>query len=369
MTLGFWYQSVMLNLTTERTRRSSNNFGALRLLFALLVILSHSPELIDGDRSREILTRIFGTLSFGEFGVDGFFLISGYLITKSFHDSRSAGGFVLKRVLRIYPGYVVSYLLCVFVLGPFVGGQITELSGIKVFMEIACLGDPSMQGVFWGTPYPVLNGSMWTIAYEFRCYLLVLAAGLVGLLSRRGLLACLAVGLIALSAMQPNIWGWFPHRLHIFFGEPGTSVRFAGVFACGALYYLYRDLIRYDWRLATLAALGLIALMFSSRLAEAALAVLGGYIFFWFAFNVRSQKLAAIGQKVDISYGIYLYAWPVQKSLIWWDPEISPWLVSIETMAIAGLFAFGSWRLVEKPFLDLKATFVAASIASSRKTG
>jgi peptidoglycan/LPS O-acetylase OafA/YrhL len=359
----------MLNSTTERTRRSSNNFGALRLLFAFLVILSHSPELVDGDRSREILTRIFGTLSFGEFGVDGFFLISGYLITKSFQDSRSAGGYILKRVLRIYPGYVVAYLLCVFALGPFVGGQITELSGIRVLMEIFTLGDPSMKGVFPGTAYPVLNGSMWTIAYEFRCYLLVLAAGLVGLLSKRRILASLAVGALALSAMHPNIWGWFPGRLQIFFGAPGTIIRFAGVFACGSLYYLYRDRIRYDWRFAIFAAFGLFVSMFSSCLAEAALAVLGGYIFFWFAFNVRSPILAAIGQKVDISYGVYLYAWPVQKLLIWWDPKISPWLVLFETTAIAGILAFGSWWLVEKPFLNLKTAFVVAPLTSGRKSG
>ena len=109
--------------------------------------------------------------------------------------------------------------------------------------------------------------------------------------------------------------------------------------------------------------------MFSPHLAEAALAILGGYILFWFAFNVRSPKLAAIGQKVDMSYGVYLYAWPVQKLLIWSDPIISPSLVFIETAAIASVLALGSWWLVEKPFLNLKTAFISASLASGRKLG
>ena len=226
------------------------------------------------------------------------------------------------------------------------------------------LHEPNMPGVFSGTP-PLLNASMWTIAYEFNCYLLVPILGLTGLLSKRLGFALLTIASLALSTIYPNLLvQFFPSALMLFVGNPDTALHFAEIFACGALFYLYRDCIKYDWRLAALAACGLIVLMFRPRLAEVAVVTLGGYILFWFAFNVASPRLAAIGQKIDISYGIYLYAWPVQKLLTWLDPAISPWVVFIETLMIAGSLAFVSWWLVEKPFLNLKSVFVPGMLAT-----
>ena len=343
----------------------SNNFGALRLLFALLVIVSHAPELIDGNRSREILTCLFGTLSFGEVAVDGFFLISGYLITKSFLQSRTAGAYLIKRVARIYPGYVAAYLLCILALGPFVGGQPSGLRPTGVVIEMALLHPPAMPGVFAGLPYPALNGSMWTIAYEFGCYVLVLILGAAGLLSNRPLLAALTVAALALSSLHLDAPAWFPSAL----GDPNTGLRFLGIFGCGGLFYLYRDRIHYDGRRAALAACGLILALFSPLLAEAAFAMLGGYGVFWFAFNVASRRLAAIGQKTDISYGLYLYAWPVQNLLIWLSPGISPWMVAIETTAIAGILAFGSWHAIEKPFMAMRSVLLEGIRTGAAATG
>ena len=104
----------MLN---DKAPRKDNNFGALRLLFASVVILSHSAEIVDGDRSREVLTNIFGTLTFGILGVDGFFIISGYLITKSLLSSPTLFDYAKRRVLRIYPAFIVCFWLSLLVFG------------------------------------------------------------------------------------------------------------------------------------------------------------------------------------------------------------------------------------------------------------
>jgi peptidoglycan/LPS O-acetylase OafA/YrhL len=342
-------------LAPSKTVRGQNNFGALRLLFAVLVIVSHSSELIDGNRSREFIARTFGNLTFGVIGVYGFFIISGYLITRSFRESHSAGGYLLKRVLRIYPAYIVAYLLCVVALGPLVGGKLASLSATEEFGQIVRLQPPLMPGVFEGTAYPLLNGSMWTIAYEFRCYLLVLFAGMIGLLSHRFVVTLFTVFCLALAAAHPPILDNYVPFAARTVGLPFFDVEFAGVFGCGALFYLYEDRIDYDWRIALLAAVAMFGLMFSSRLAVAAVAILGAYVLFWFAFKVKLPALASIGAHVDISYGLYLYAWPIQMVLIWSTPGISPWLVFLATTAIGSALGLASWQLVESPALRLKS--------------
>src|SRR5579872_6630536 len=94
-----------INASTSRDYSSqTNNFNFMRLCLAVLVIFSHSFEIIDGNRRREPLTRIFHTFSLGELAVDGFFLLSGYLIVKSWERRPVLLNYLQKRVYRIYPG-------------------------------------------------------------------------------------------------------------------------------------------------------------------------------------------------------------------------------------------------------------------------
>ena len=93
----------MTRFDTHNSSERANNFGMLRLLFAVLVIVAHAPIMVDGNHAREPLTMLFGTVSFGDVGVDGFFLVSGYLITKSFVSTASVSAYLVKRVFRIVP--------------------------------------------------------------------------------------------------------------------------------------------------------------------------------------------------------------------------------------------------------------------------
>ena len=105
-------------MTPNTVKNNNNNFHLLRFVFASLVIISHAHEIKDGDRSNEILTTIFGSISFGELAVDCFFVISGYLITKSWLENPRFSAFLSSRILRIFPAFIVASLLCALILGP-----------------------------------------------------------------------------------------------------------------------------------------------------------------------------------------------------------------------------------------------------------
>ena len=149
-----------------------NNMGLLRVVLALLVIVAHSFELT-GGRSTELLVRAFGTLTFGEFAVDGFFLLSGFLITKSYQHSSSYLAYLRRRILRIYPGFVVAYSLCLLIVVPLSGAPPiawTIRQCVKQVFRMLVLDPPSIDGAFPGLLVPQINLSMWTISYEFRCF-------------------------------------------------------------------------------------------------------------------------------------------------------------------------------------------------------
>lgn len=334
-----------------------NNFNLLRLVLAFLVIFGHSPELIDGNRSREWLTRIFGTVSCGELAVDGFFLLSGYLIMQSWDNQPQVWQFLKKRLLRIYPGFVAASLICAFIVGPMASDptQYFKTFRLSDFINgMALLNIPAVPPVFDGTPYANINGSMWTISREFACYLFVLFAGVTGALRQRYF--CLG-----LTAVVFVVLTWFKLK-----NIPVVDMRLISFFLSGACYYAYRDRIRFDGRFAAAAlAITLIGLC-SWRGADLMLTTVGGYALLY-AAGKRSVLLSQFNRLPDVSYGVYLYGWPIQKLLLWHDPAMSPWELFIA--AGLGSLAAGtaSWYLIEKPALHFKGPSIQFSEPTSEK--
>ncbi len=324
---------------------------------AVLVLLSHSPELTDGDRHREILTRLFHTVSFGELALDGFFVLSGYLICQSWQRDPHLLAYLKKRCLRIYPGFIVAALVSVFVVGA-LGAQhasayYSQLALPSIFKGMLMLGIASLPPVFAGQPYPHVNGAMWTIVFEFRCYLLVAVLGVIGLLKRQVLLGLFVLASVLPSApflvsKMTSVPSW-----QLWTGDPVQFIRLLTFFCAGGCFYLFRDLIRYrhSWALAAFAVL-LVGLFWKTS-AQLVLSTAGAYILFWFAF-ARLPMLQQFGTYSDISYGVYLYGWPAQKLLLWYIPSLSPWGLFVLACGLSFTCGLLSWHLVERPFMHLK---------------
>lgn len=311
--------------------------------------------MLDGGQRREPLNMLFHTLSFGALAVDAFFLISGYLIAASFVSSASVGAYFLKRILRIYPAFLVCFLVCVLVVAPLAGADLSGL-GLSAWGHMAyrllTLKAPEVGGAFAGLPYPALNGSAWTISYEFRCYILAALFGLAGLYRRPAAFVALtaAVVLASLAMSWPGAAivatpSWFEAA----FGDPVQTGRLLGAFMVGTCFWLYRKSLPLRARYAALATPPLIGLMFTPQFAETALILLGGYILFWTAFRVRWRPLLTINAKDDISYGVYLYAWPIGALLIWCWRTIPLPLLGLLTFAGAAACGAISWFVIERP--------------------
>ena len=337
-----------------------NNFGALRLLFANLVIYYHSYFLIDGDARRDILYKVSGTIPVGTVAVSGFFLISGYLVVKSYTNSVSVKDYLVKRLLRIWPGYAVAFLISVLVVAPLGGAKLADINVLNNVTCFLTFQAPCVDGVvFHGLSQEKVNGSMWTISYEMRCYVLVILLGACGFLHDRrkflALTACLGVAVfLPLNIKLP---------FYRVFGSLSADVLLIGLFCAGGVFYLYRDRIRFRVGYAVIALPIWLALQFSVATAQIALMTAGAYILFYVATRKGDNFIGRFTENTDLSYGIYLYSYPIQQLILWRDRDIGTY--KLLGISLVGAWVLGalSWYVVERPALRLKPRSVHRKMA------
>lgn len=374
----------MPTITTERSSVASpepsagreNNFNFLRIFFATAVIFSHSFPLV-GSRS-EPLENLVGRQTYAaELAVNGFFAISGMLVTQSWLRSAGWWDYLKKRLLRIYPGYIVAALFCLLVAGPLGASSpavyMRSIDPIRFLKQIVQLSAIDVPAAFIGNPLPgSINGSLWTIKIEFECYLLVAALGLAGLLRRRRFVCAvfLATATLSVAIHFGPVADWAAH--HVSFGVLASTVlkaRLVAYFTAGMVFCLFRDRIRITpagvWAAAIIsfvaAALGILV---------AVMPLTGSYLLFAFAYSDR-VRLYRFGSRFDLSYGTYLFAWPLQQLIVFYSANrVGPYALFFAATLMSYGLAMVSWTLVEHPFLSLKRRGrMTGKLECERETG
>jgi peptidoglycan/LPS O-acetylase OafA/YrhL len=352
-----------------RQYRKINNLDFLRFFLASIVIYCHCYILYYGteDTVEPLWVFSHGQMSIGTLAVNFFFILSGFLIYQSWENTDSPLSYFLKRVLRIYPGFVVASLLCVLVIGPFGTSDFFTPKGYwneyyhrldawKVLRNILMLKEVEVPWSFNNLPVAnVVNGSMWTIRYEFYCYLLVMLFGSLRLFRFRWFnLGVFGVAML-LYAIQEYFEVYYYNWQELgIWGKPDFMPRFVMYFFSGILFYQFRALIP---RIRSLFFLSIFICVLSAWFFEGllfTLPVFGAYAIFYLAFSLhfRLYKWARFG---DFSYGIYLYAWPIQQLLIlFFEPYMNVWNLFSSATLLSVFMGFLSWNAVEKPFLRLK---------------
>ncbi len=334
--------------------RPHNAFGAVRLALALLVVVSHAFSVTTGHILDEPLARATG-YTLGEHAVNGFFAVSGFLVTMSLMR-RGPRDYVVARALRIAPGLVAATLAVSLGLGSLMTSSALSAywadPGLWRFIQgtlTTFKSNAALPGVFSDNPFRFPMGTVWTLKYEVLCYLGLLAAGLLGTLRRRWLapllVAVLALGL-ALAGLRD---GEMSKALE-------TSLRLPLIFAAGAALFLYADRAPLSRPLA-LALLVLAGLVHGTAFYPPLLFLAEAYGVLCLGLSPPIRH-PVLDPRADLSYGTYLYGWPVQQSLHALFPASSAWVLLgpslVLTLAVAAL----SWRYVERPALGWKARLI-----------
>jgi peptidoglycan/LPS O-acetylase OafA/YrhL len=344
-------------------RRGANSLNFLRLVLASLVIVSHSITL-GGFGSQQFL----GNQTLGSLAVDGFFGISGYLICASalrhtLQRGRLVGicRYLWDRILRIYPAFWVCLLVTALIFGPI--GWLTDhetLNGYwshpdgPFFYVIGNFRLVMHSNMISGTPGHVpnsggWNGSLWTLEWEFLCYLGIGLLAVLGLLMRRRVVLLLGVSVWFLEFLMYLHVRVVPQPLW-------TMSRFAPIFMVGALLYLYRDRVPDSGYLAlgltALAVVGLKTgqsnLVFSDWLTGPALA----YPVLWLGAHLPCKRIGATN---DISYGVYIYGWPVGQLMALAGLQAAGYLpFMLATLLCTLPLAVTSWWIIERRALEAR---------------
>lgn len=345
------FKSIRLETVLDPSR---NSLTLVRLLAALSVIISHAFEIAVGRGAPQPLEGAT-PFNLGQHAVNVFFVISGLTLSQALAKNPDLRRFCVARILRIFPGLVVYGLVFALIAGPlltsadwqdYFSSAETYLYPVSVTVSFAHTQAPP--GIFETVPVAgIVNEPLWTIRYEIAAYIgLALLAALGILRIRRALLAAVlvAAALYVIVEAVPSLSEEVPGI--------GSLTRFAMCYMVGVLAYEYRSRIELSpiYLASMVPALWLLG---NTPLARPAYIVFTTYL----VLVLASQQMGPISgwaQRNDVSYGTYLYGWPIQQTAMVFFPNMSIAANMFAGLLFAPMAGYASWMLVERNALQLK---------------
>lgn len=323
-----------------------NNFDAIRIVAAFTVLYSHHFALTGRPEP-----SFFGMHSWGGLAVIVFFVVSGFLVTSSWYNDPNALRFGVRRILRLWPALTTVVVLTAYGLGAWVTslplGEYWKHQATLDYLHILKMQIYYvLPGVFEHNPYAFgVNGSLWTIPLEVRCYVVLAVAGLLQLLRWRTVwLGCIALYMAwFITKSSADITG------HVHYGRELSAFFLAG----SALFLLKEHWERRPvaWLLAVSglgALLWLAGWHYTATLAALPLLIL-------YAGTRSTPIVRRFGRWGDPSYGAYLLAFPIQQTVIYFlFQKLGFGATLVIATALTYTLAYVSWHVVERPALQFK---------------
>ncbi len=338
-------------------RPEANNLTLVRLVLATAVIITHCFWRVYGLEGQDDFSRWLG-VPLSVYAVDGFFFLSGFLVYPSLIRRNHVGAFLTARLARLWPALAVS------VIGTALIGMVLSQDGPAAYFHGPTLrfllgnlsfvaSSYTLTGLRCGAELCNVNGSLWTLPWEARCYLVLAALLFVGL-ARPGWMVRLILPAtlgFALAWHLPTVQEFVRHYVgNGAVYQLGMWDRLWTLFAAGIAASIFRDRIWLSWWLCTLL---LLASLIANRLGVGlhVRTIFIGYAVLCAGF-LSARNGAVSGNWPDYSYGMYIYAFPVMMALAWLMPTAPHLLLAAANVGATLPLAVLSWHFVEKPVLE-----------------
>jgi len=332
-----------------------NNFALIRLIAALIVVKQHSFS----STAANLDDSIMSTLKLSALGLPSFFFISGLLVSESLKKSSSWKNFLWKRFLRLYPAAWLSILFCALILGPLVttwhlkdyfsSGLLYQFLSTSFLVQVKY----NLPGVFENSLMgnSSVNASLWTVCLELKLYIGLLLFWLIKIRGKRYILISLIILLFTLGQIFPYETGKLIYNAT---GKHLNNIEITCtlIFLTGVLANIYQKKISIKnyWMLIIPFLLLIIINFQNMRL----LVFLFVPLVNLFVATKGISNLKKITPAADLSYGIYVFAYPIQQVVANYLQPQGTWMFFLESLIIIIPFALFSWYMVEKKALNFK---------------